>query len=43
MFVQYIGVVQYIRGYHEYIKGCSELPKDFISHIGGYDENTGGC
>ena len=32
------GGVQYIRGYHEYIGGCSVHRADIMMHVGGYHE-----
>ena len=36
------GGVQYIGGYHEYIRGCSVHQRDTMSISGGYHEYVGG-
>ena len=42
MCVQYIGGIQYIGGYHEYIEGCLVHRRDIMMHVGGYyDECVG--
>ena len=37
------GGVQYIRGYYEYIGGCSVHRRDTMSTSGGYHEYIGIC
>ena len=34
--------VQYIGGYHEYIRGCSVHWGDIMMHVGGYHGYIGG-
>ena len=40
---EYTGGVQYIGGYHEYIRGCSVHQRDTMSISGGYHEYIKGC
>ena len=35
--------VQYIRGHHEYIRGCSVHQGDVMMHVRGYHEYIRGC
>ena len=37
------GGVQYIGGYHEYIRGCSVHRGDIMMNVGGYHEYIGAC
>ena len=39
--VQYIGGIQYIEGYHEYIEGCLVHWRDIMMHVGGYYDACG--